>query len=432
MAKINQITEVEVDRLRPYGNNAKVHSERQVEQIAASIEEFGFLNPCLIDKELNIIAGHGRVLAAKKLGRETVPCIYIEGLTEEQRRAYILADNKLTELGGWDPDLVSQELEALKGSGFDINITGFSIDDIIFTEDEEPQTWEEIEAELDTENVPEVHRGELWKLGEHYLMCGDSTDPAAVARLMQGEKADLLVTDPPYNVALGVGDTPEVAKERRRRIEGKIKNDNMSSSDIFEFLVAAIGNAYEAMKPGAAYYCWYGNLSQKTTQTALEEVGLPPHEVLIWVKNILVLGRNDYHWRHEPCFYGWKEGAAHYFIDVRSFSTILDNTEQMTREQAIEALKNICDITTTLYADRPMKSELHPTMKPVPLIKKLIRNSSREGDLVLDLFGGSGTTLVASEEMQRRCRMMELDEHFCGVIIQRWEQATGRKAERCG
>ena len=423
MARINNITEVKIQDLRPYERNAKVHSEKQVEQIAASIEEFGFLNPCLIDKDHNIIAGHGRVLAAKKLGWETVPCLYIEGLTEEQRRAYILADNKLTELGGWDPDLVSQELEALKTSGFDISLTGFSIDDIIFTEDEAPQTWEELEEELNDNDVPEVHPGDLWKLGDHILLCGDSTDPAQVAKLMQEEQADLVVTDPPYNVAYE-------GRAEKNENHNTIQNDNMSDAHFLDFMTATCENIYDSMKPGAAYYMWYGNVKQRIVQTALEETGLPPHEVLIWVKNSFALGRQDYQWRHEPCFYGWKEGSAHYFIDVRSFSTVQDFTEQMSREQAIQALKDLCSITTTIYEDKPVRSELHPTMKPVPLIKKLIRNSSREGDLVLDLFGGSGTTLVACEEMNRRCRMMELDEHFCGVIIQRWEQATGKKAER--
>ena len=428
MAKTTTMVEVPVSQLVPYKKNAKLHGEAQLKKLKASIEEFGFLSPCLIDKQNNIIAGHGRVMAAKELGLETVPCVYIEGLSDTQRRAYILADNRLTELGGWDMDLVSAELEALKDSGFEIDLTGFSIDDIIFEDYE--NDWAE-PAGTGTSSELIVAPGEIWELGDHRLMCGDSTESEDVAKLMEGAAADLLLTDPPYNVGLGVGDTPEVAKKRRRRTDGlKIENDAMEASEFEDFLVAAFSNAAKYMKPGAAYYSWYASTSQKSLQTALERCGLPPHQILIWIKQSLVLGRQDYQWRHEPCFYGWKEGGPHYFIDARSLTTVTDDLDALTKDQLIERIKEMSSITTAIYEDKPSRSELHPTMKPLGLFKKQVRNSSKEGDLVLDLFGGSGTTLIACEEMNKRCFMMEYDPTYASAIIQRWETETGFKAKR--
>lgn len=431
MAKIDGVQEVRLADLVPYERNAKQHSAEQVQKIADSIQEFGFLSPILIDRAGNIIAGHGRVLAARQLGMEQVPAVYVEGLTEAQRRAYILADNRLTELGGWDASLVSSELDDLKASGFDIDLTGFSIDDIIIDESAAPEfTEEELDDLKARAKDPIIKPGEVWELGAHRLMCGDSTKAEDVAKLMGGEQADLLLTDPPYNVALGVGDTPEVAKKHHRRTDGlKIENDAMSTEDFRLFLLSAFGNAKEHMKPGATYYCWYASTSQKTTQEALEQCGLPPHQILIWIKNALVLGRQDYQWRHEPCFYGWKEGGPHYFIDVRSFTTVEDDIDRITREKAIERLKQLSQFSTAIYEDKPAKSELHPTMKPVELFKKQIRNSSRPGDLVLDLFAGSGTSIIAAEEMNRRCFAMEYDPVYADVIIRRWEEATGQIAK---
>ena len=428
MAKIADVQEVSLEKLRPYERNAKKHGPGQVEKLKASIMEFGFLTPCLIDSDYNLIAGHGRVMAAKELGIKTVPCVFIEGLTDEQRRAYILADNRLGELGEWDMELVSQEVEWLRGEGFDIDVTGFTADDILFDEidfglDEEPEPEPPAEAITKT--------GDIWQLGDHRLICGDSTRPEDLAALMQGDRADLLITDPPYNVALGVGDTPEVAKARRRRTDGlKIENDAMSAEEFEDFIFNAFSIAAGHMKEGAAYYCWYASTSQKSTQTALEKAGLPPRQILIWVKNALVLGRQDYQWRHEPCFYGWKEGAAHYFIDARSLTTIFDDLDSITRDEAIDRLKEYSATTSAIYEDRPNRSPLHPTMKPLGLFKKQIRNSSKEGDIVLDIFGGSGTTLIACEEMGRRCRIVEYDPFYATAIIRRWEEQTGRKAEK--
>lgn len=416
MGKITKIKEVAIDALKPYERNAKLHSEAQVEKIAKSIREFGFLSPCLIDTEGNVIAGHGRIMAAKTLGMETVPCVYIEGLTDAQRRAYILADNRLTELGGWDMQTVSDELERLRQDGFEIGVTGFSIDDIQISDDMGAETADLPEAEPDTE--PQVKRGEVWKLGDHRLMCGDSTNAADVAKLAGGGTVDLLVTDPPYGVSYDKGvDT--------------IENDDLQDEALEAFLAAAFENASKLMKPGAAFYVWHAFTKQSTVFDACHTAGLTVKQVVVWVKNQFVLGRQDYQWRHEPCLYGWKEGAAHYFIGLRSLTTVTDKDyESMSKEELVNALKQWSDATTVWYEDKPSVSAEHPTMKPIPLIERCVRNSSREGETVLDLFGGSGTTLLAAEQLNRRCLMMEYDPHYCDVIIARWEKLTGEKAVR--
>ena len=430
MAKIADVQEVSLEKLRPYERNAKKHGAGQIEKLKASILEFGFLTPCLIDSDYNLIAGHGRVMAAKELGIQTVPCVFIEGLSDEQRRAYILADNRLGELGEWDIETVSEELSDLRALNFDITLTGFNVDDILFDEfEDEPLPVDE------TRDEPEIviRRGEIWRLGRHRLMCGDSTNAEDVAKLMGDETADLLETDPPYGVALGVGDTPEIAKKRNRKTDGlKIENDALDLSDLRAFLSSAFRNASDHMKPGAVYYCWYASTSQKTFQEALEDAGMPPHEILIWVKNSLSLGRHDYQWRHEPCFYGWRGGAGHYFIDLRSLTTVQEaDLENKEKPELVKLLRDVLDnFGTVFHEDKPNRNELHPTMKPVGLIKKQIRNSSREGEIVLDLFGGSGTTLMAAEEMNRRCFMMEYDERYASAIIRRWEKATGQEGMR--
>lgn len=418
MAKTTEMVEVTVDLLEPYERNAKEHPQEQIEKLKESIQEFGFISPCLIDRENRIIAGHGRVQAAKQLGFETVPCVYIEGLTEAQRQAYIIADNRLTELGGWDMAIVSEELEDLMDQGFDISLTGFDIDDIIIDE------IEDIDIEPEAEELPEleptVKPGEVWKLGDHRLMCGDSTNADDVEKLMGGELADLLETDPPYNVDVEYS-------------AGKIQNDNMSRGEFFDFLTAAFTNANNAMQPGAAFYIWHPDSNGLDFRLATEKAGLTIKQNLVWVKSSFTIGRQDYQWKHEPCLYGWKQGKAHYFIDMRSLATIqeYDELEKMDREQLLKTLTDLIEeIGTVSHEAKPQVSELHPTMKPISLIKKHIRNSSREGDLVLDLFGGSGTTLLACEEMGRRCLTMEYDPKFADVIIHRWQEKTGKKATR--
>lgn len=437
MAKIDRVQEVSVDLLKPYENNAKVHSEEQVQKIADSIQEFGFISPCLIDKENRIIAGHGRVMAAKILGMNKVPCVYVEGLTDAQRRAYILADNRLTELGEWDQQMVSDELERLKDEGFDIDLTGFDVDDIIF-EDIEDFLPEPDPEELNNAE-PRVHRGEVWRLGYHRLMCGDSTKAEDVKILAGGVYSDLCITDPPYNVSLGSSGghpiRPSEAKQMHRRTDGLvIENDSWEDSDAFiHFLQKAFENMNSALKPGGVFYIWLATSTMQEFLTAAEQAGITIRQQLVWVKSLFSLGRQDYQWRHEPCLYGWTDGAPHYFIDMRTLSTVqeYDSLTQMDKEDLVRMVMEMQeDRGSVMHESKPVRSELHPTMKPVNLIKKQIRNSSREGEVVLDLFGGSGTTLIACEEMNRRCLMMEYDPHYADVIIQRWEEMTGKKAER--
>ena len=382
---------VEIEKLIPYKNNARTHSDEQIEKIAKSMKEFGFINPVLVDGNLNVIAGHGRILGAKKLGMKEVPCLFIENLTEEQKRAYIIADNRLAEDAGWDKELLKIELEDLKNMNFDITLTGFELEDFDFSMDE----TEVIEDEFD-ETVPEEptsKKGEIYKLGKHFLMCGDSTDINDVEKLMNGVKADMLLTDPPYNVDYegGTGLT--------------IQNDNMDDETFREFLRVSFFNANSVMKEGAVFYIWHADSEGYNFRGACHDIGWKVRQCLIWCKNTLVMGRQDYHWKHEPCLYGWKEGASHLWASDRKQTTVLE-------------------------FDRPSVSKEHPTMKPVGLFDYLIKNNTKKDDIVLDLFAGSGTSIIACEQNGRIAYSMELDPKYVDVIISRWEKLTGQQAER--
>ena len=382
---------VEIEKLIPYKNNARTHSDEQIEKIAKSMKEFGFINPILVDGNLNVIAGHGRILGAKKLGMKEVPCLFIEDLTEEQKRAYIIADNRLAEDAGWDKELLKIELEDLKNMNFDITLTGFELEDFDFSMDE----TEVIEDEFD-ETVPEEptsKKGEIYKLGKHFLMCGDSTDINDVEKLMNGVKADMLLTDPPYNVDYegGTGLT--------------IQNDNMDDETFREFLRVSFFNANSVMKEGAVFYIWHADSEGYNFRGACHDIGWKVRQCLIWCKNTLVIGRQDYHWKHEPCLYGWKEGASHLWASDRKQTTVLE-------------------------FDRPSVSKEHPTMKPVGLFDYLIKNNTKKDDIVLDLFAGSGTSIIACEQNGRIAYSMELDPKYVDVIISRWEKLTGQQAER--
>ena len=382
---------VEIEKLIPYKNNARTHSDEQIEKIAKSMKEFGFINPVLVDGNLNVIAGHGRILGAKKLGMKEVPCLFIEDLTEEQKRAYIIADNRLAEDAGWDKELLKIELEDLKNMNFDITLTGFELEDFDFSMEE----TEVIEDEFD-ETVPEEptsKKGEIYKLGKHFLMCGDSTDINDVEKLMNGVKADMLLTDPPYNVDYegGTGLT--------------IQNDNMDDETFREFLRVSFFNANSVMKEGAVFYIWHADSEGYNFRGACHDIGWKVRQCLIWCKNTLVMGRQDYHWKHEPCLYGWKEGASHLWASDRKQTTVLE-------------------------FDRPSVSKEHPTMKPVGLFDYLIKNNTNKDDIVLDLFAGSGTSIIACEQNGRIAYSMELDPKYVDVIISRWEKLTGQQAER--
>ena len=382
---------VEIEKLIPYKNNARTHSDEQIEKIAKSMKEFGFINPILVDGNLNVIAGHGRILGAKKLGMKEVPCLFIEDLTEEQKRAYIIADNRLAEDAGWDKELLKIELEDLKNMNFDITLTGFELEDFDFSMDE----TKVIEDEFD-ENVPEEptsKKGEIYKLGKHFLMCGDSTDINDVEKLMNGVKADMLLTDPPYNVDYEGGNGLT------------IQNDNMDDETFREFLRVSFFNANSVMKEGAVFYIWHADSEGYNFRGACHDIGWKVRQCLIWCKNTLVMGRQDYHWKHEPCLYGWKEGASHLWASDRKQTTVLE-------------------------FDRPSVSKEHPTMKPVGLFDYLIKNNTNKDDIVLDLFAGSGTSIIACEQNGRIAYSMELDPKYVDVIISRWEKLTGQQAER--
>jgi DNA modification methylase len=397
-----------VDRLRPYERNARTHSVEQVAQIAASIVEFGFTNPILVDSNDGIIAGHGRLSAAQELGLKTVPVVVLDHLSDRQRKAYILADNQLALNAGWDTDLLRGELQDLAEQDFDLSLIGFSDDELadLLPEIEElPPEGADEDAAPEVPEEPVTKLGDVWLLGKHRVMCGDSTSLDEVETLMNGTQADLLLTDPPYNVALGMDETPEEAKKRNRRTDGlTIQNDSMSDDDFRQFLRDVYSAADASMKPGATFYIWYAEPDANCAfRLAARDAGWRIRQCLIWNKNSLVMGRQDYHWKHEPCLYGWKDGAAHFWASDRSQTTVLD-------------------------FNKPSRNGEHPTMKPVELFQYQVENSSKKGGMVLDLFGGSGTTLIACEKTGRQARLMELDPRYCDVIVKRWEDFTGNKA----
>lgn len=408
-----------IDSIKPYENNAKIHTEEQVAQIIRSIQEFGMNDPIAIWSEDNIIIeGHGRLMACKELGMKEVPVIRLDDLTDEQRKAYTLVHNQTTMNTGFDLDILNAELESL-----DIDMSEFGFEDI--TEDDidiEEDGFEFDEEEQRPE--PKSKPGQIYQLGNHRLMCGDSTKPEDVKKLMNGELADLVVTDPPYNV--------NVKNSQGMQIE----NDDMEDKAFKEFLVKAFGNLESSLKEGGAFYIWYASKEHINFEQALNENDLYVRQQLVWVKNSFILGRSDYHWRHELCLYGWKEGEGHYFIDDRTQSTIIEDAgvdfDKLKKEEAIEMLKKIYKdgiSTTAIYEDKPTVNDLHPTMKPLSLLARLIKNSSQAKENVLDLFGGSGSTLITCEQLDRKCYMMEFDPVYVDVIIKRWEDFTGKKAK---
>lgn len=431
MAKITNIQEIDPNILIPYQNNAKIHGEEQIEKLKASIQEFGFLTPCLIDAEYNLIAGHGRVMAAKELNMKTVPCVFIEGLSEAQKRAYILADNRLGELGEWDMELVNAELDELSECGFDVSITGFDWDaaaKLDPIEDDYDPFSEEAEA-LESRTKP----GEIWQLGEHRLMCGDSTSAEDLSELMAGDLADMVFTDPPYGVAIGDKNKALNEVNGTHAIEENIEGDTLKPDELYEMLVTAFTN----LRGFAQDYCSYYVSSPQGGELALmmmmmRDAGLPVRHMLIWVKSSAVfsMGRLDYDYRHEPIFYTWTKShrfRGGYDQTVIDESGRLETMEKSELKELVHALRGDGS-TSTIYCDKPTHNNLHPTMKPVRLVSRFVYNNSEENDIVVDIFGGSGTTLIACEQLKRKCRMMELDPHYCDVIIDRWEQFTGERA----
>ena len=384
--------------LIPYENNPR-HNEEAVPDVAESIRQCGDLDPIEVDENNVILSGHTRLLALQQQGFTETDVIRYTGLTEEQKTKYRLLANKTGEKAMWDLEKLAEELEGLDFDGFDF---GFEPEE---EEEGDEQEAQDDDYEPEPPEEPKAKRGDIYKLGRHRLMCGDSTSVTDVEALCGGRKMNLLITDPPYNVALGMGGSVDEARKRHRRTDGLvIMNDKMESDKFREFLTECFSNAYTVMNPGAAFYIWHADNESYNFRGALMDAGMELRQTLIWVKNSMTLGRQDYQWRHEPCLYGWKDGAGHVWYSDRKQ-------------------------TTCLEYDRPTRSELHPTMKPVPLFDYQIKNSSKKGDAVLDLFGGSGTTMVACEQDGRTAYLMELDPRYVDVIIDRWEKLTGQKAE---
>jgi DNA modification methylase len=367
-----------------------------VEAVARSISEFGFRQPIVVDEQGVILVGHTRLAAAKQLGLTEVPVHVAVGLTPEQARGYRIADNQTSALSSWDDDKLVAELLALQQAGFSLDLTGFSADELNrLLEPPAPELLGDPDEVPEPPAVPETRPGDVWLLGKHRLLCGDATKPADVARLLGDTQVDLLLTDPPYSVGY-TGKTADALT---------IENDAMDDESYRAFLKAAFTNAVEQLKPGGSYYVWHADSKGLLVRLAIADVGLQVRQCLFWSKNSMVLGRQDYQWKHEPCLHGWKDGAAHTWLNDRSQTTVLE-------------------------FDKPARNGEHPTMKPVALISYLIGNSCPVGGLVFDPFGGSGTTLIAAEQINRRAALIELDPQYVDVIVRRWETLTGRTAER--
>lgn len=413
-----QIEVVNIGTIKEYSLNAKEHPKEQIEQIKKSIQDFGNNDPIAIDSDGEIIEGHGRYIALKELGYKEVEVIRLGHLTGPQKKAYRLIHNKLTMNSDFNLELLEKELADLQT--LDMQEFGFDFVADFMEEIKDADDFDLEEAVEQAEERPRTHEGDLWKLGNHYLLCGDSTINADIKTLLNGKKADLLLTDPPYNVAV-------------ENAEGKtIANDNMDSLEFYEFLKDVFQVADNHLREGAAFYIWHGESEGLNFRKACEYVGWNVRQCLIWVKNTITLGRQDYQWKHEPCLYGWKSGAGHYFIKNRKQPTVIDNSldlELMTEEELRNYIKELQEPSTILYEDKPLRNAEHPTMKPVRLMKKQIKNSTKQGEIVLELFGGSGSTLLACEELGRVCYANELSPTYCDVIINRWEQLTGQQAE---
>ncbi|MDD3034101.1 MAG: site-specific DNA-methyltransferase [Bacteroidales bacterium] len=380
---------VSIDKLIPYVNNARTHSAEQINKLRASIREFGFINPVIIDHEYNVIAGHGRICGAKAEGITEVPCVFVDYLTPAQKKAYILADNRMAMDAGWDEELLRVEIEALQADSFDVGLTGFDEKDIaeLFAGEDGDAQDDDFDVDEELQKPPVTKSGDVWLLGNHRLVCGDSTKEETYAVLMDGKKANLVVTDPPYNV-------------NYEGSAGKIQNDSMNEEAFEKFLFDAYTQMYGAMAEDSSIYVFHSDSHGLAFRKAFEEAGFYLSGCCIWKKQSLVLGRSPYQWQHEPCLYGWKKKGKHQWYSDRKQTTIWE-------------------------FDKPKKNGDHPTMKPIPLIAYPIKNSSMSNCIVLDPFGGSGSTLIACEQLGRICHTIELDEKYCDVIVKRYIEQVG-------
>lgn len=388
MKTTSEMQLVPIEKLVPYVNNARTHSPEQINKLRSSLREFGFINPVIIDRDFGVIADHGRILAAKEEGITEVPCVFADHLTEAQKKAYIIADNRMAMDAGWDEELLRVEIEALQAEAFDLSLTGFDEKELsdLFKDDADVQEDDfDVDAELEKPTFSKS--GDVWTLGRHRLVCGDSTKAETFDTLMQGRKANLVVTDPPYNV-------------NYEGTAGKIKNDNLADEKFYQFLFDAFSNIEKVMADDASIYVFHADTEGLNFRKAFSDAGFYLSGCCIWKKPSLVLGRSPYQWQHEPCLYGWKKSGKHQWYADRKQTTIWE-------------------------FEKTKKNTDHPTVKPIPLLAYPIQNSSMSNTLILDPFGGSGSTLIACEQTDRDCYTIELDEKYCDVIVKRYIEQVG-------
>ena len=380
---------VEVEKLVPYINNARTHSPAQINKLRASIREFGFISPLVIDRDFNVLVGHGRLEAAKEEEYTKVPCVFADNLTEAQKKAYILADNRMAMDAGWDEELLKIEMEELQNLGYDLEFTGFDEKELadLFGVDDKEVKEDEFDLTAALEKASFVERGDVWFVGKHKLMCGDATSSEDVAKLMEDKKANLILTDPPYNVAFKSSDGLT------------IQNDSMDNNDFYEFLYLSFKNMADHLENGGAAYVFHADTEGLNFRKAFIDAGFHLAGCCIWVKDSLVLGRSDYQWQHEPVLYGFLQNGKHPWYSDRKQTTIWN-------------------------FDKPKKNSNHPTSKPLDLLSYPINNSTQANAIVIDTFGGSGSTLMACEQMNRICYTMELDEKYASVILRRYVEDT--------
>lgn len=386
-----QMEMVSIDKLIPYVNNARTHSAEQVNKLRSSLREFGFVNPVIVDKDYGIIAGHGRVLAAKEEGIDEVPCVLVDYLTEAQKKAYIIADNRFAQDAGWDEELLRIEIESLQGEDFDISLTGFEADEIadLFKDGNDKEVQDDdYDLSAALEKAAFVERGDVWTVGRHRLMCGDATASDDVSKLMDGRKANLILTDPPYGVSFQSSDGLS------------IQNDSIKGEEFYQFLLSAMQNMASVLENGGAAYVFHADTEGLNFRKAFVDAGFHLAGCCIWVKNSLVLGRSDYQWQHEPVLYGFLQNGKHPWYSDRKQTTIWN-------------------------FDKPKRNKNHPTSKPLDLLAYPISNSTQANAIVIDTFGGSGSTLIACEQSNRICCTMELDEKYASVILRRYVEDGG-------
>ena len=380
---------VDIDKLIPYVNNARTHSPEQINKLRASLREFGFINPVIVDDKFNIVAGHGRVMAAQAEGIKEIPCVYVDYLTEAQKKAYILADNRMAMDAGWDEEMLRVELEALQDMSFDLSMTGFDEKELadLFKTDEHVED-DDFDLDAALEKAAFVKKGDIWTVGRHRLMCGDATSAEDVAKLMDGKKANIIVTDPPYGVSFKSSDGLS------------IQNDSLKGDEFYQFLLQAFKNMADNLTKGGAAYVFHADTEGLNFRKAFIDAGFHLAGCCIWVKNSLVLGRSDYQWQHEPVLYGFLQNGNHPWYSDRKQTTIWN-------------------------FDKPKRNKNHPTSKPLDLLGYPIQNSSQANGIVIDTFGGSGSTMMACEQTNRICYMMELDEKYASVILRRYVEDGG-------